>query len=438
MDRLSKPRFDALAGYIRNPYSVFFAEELDWFQAGNERLLGLVSIDTSDNDYVATVLARDKRGRFRAVDLEINLPFREQAIGRLQMMLAEAVGKPAEEFHQDDEAGSRVDFFQPVVSLDKMAGTFRGLLEQHGFSPARGILDAMTYYFEDPDGNFVQQFQSTGFDARFWELYLYAAFAELGYAFDRQHPAPDFHCVGPRGDFFVEATTVNPSDAAPKVTDENREQYYSEYVPIKFGSALRSKLLKRYWELPHVAGKPLVIAVQDFHDHGAMTWSNTALREYVYGIRQNVDPDAPDKITSQPIDVYKWKDKEIPAGFFRQPETEHISAVLANPEGTISKFNRLGFVSNFGDRDIHMIRRGLAFQGAASPQLFVSQINDAKYSECWCEGIEVFHNPNALVRLPEFSVPGVAHTTLRDGQIVSSHPPFFPVGSMTMILTAKD
>ena len=54
------------------------------------------------------------------------------------------------------------------------------------------------------------------------------------------------------------------------------------------------------------------------------------------------------------------------------------------------------------------------------------------------EGLEVFHNPKALVLLPEFSMPEVAHTTVRDGQIVSSHPPFFPVGSMTLILAAED
>jgi hypothetical protein len=350
MKRLSKLRFDALAGYIRNPYSVFFAEELDWFQSGDEKLLGLVSIDTSDNDYVATVLARDQRGRYRAVDLEINLPFREEAIGKLTTMLAALVGKPADFFYQGDEEGRRVEFFQPIVAQEKMSSTFRVLLEQRGYTPARGILDAMTYYFEDPDGTFVEQFQSAGFDARFWELYLYAAFTELGYALDRQYAAPDFHCVGPRGDFFVEATTVNPSDTPPDVNEENRDQYFSEYVPIKFGSALRSKLVKRYWNLPHVQGQPLVLAIQDFHALGAMTWSNTALREYLYGIRQNEDPAAPGRVTSQPIETYKWQGKEIPAGFFKQPDTEHISAVIANPEGTISKFNRMAISPHYLER----------------------------------------------------------------------------------------
>jgi len=435
MKRLSKLRFDALAGYIRSPYSVFFASELDWFQAGDEKLLGVVSIDTSDLDYAAAMLARDKRGRFRAVKVKVSLPFREEAIGRLHTMMATSVDKAAEDFSQGDEVGSRTDFFAPSVDRERMATAFRLLLEERGYTPARGILDAMTYYFDDPDGNFVQQFQTTGFDARCWELYLYAAFTELGYAFDRQCAAPDLHCVGPEGDFFVEATTVNPSNTLPEVTEDNREQYFSEYVPMKFGSALRSKLVKRYWELPHVQGKPLVLAIQDFHAPGAMTWSNTALREYLYGIRQNEDPRSPGKVTSQRIHSYKWKDKTIPAGFFNQPDTEHISAVIANPEGTISKFNRMGFIGEFGDREIHMIRRGMAYQGQTSPAIFVASVEDGKYTESWCQGLEVFHNPKALIPLPEFSMPGVAHTTVRGDQIVSNAPPFFPVGSMTVVMT---
>jgi len=68
------------------------------------------------------------------------------------------LGEPADEFWQGDEEGSRIDFFEPVVAREKMATAFRALLEQRGYTPARGVLDAMTYYFEDPDGNFVQQF----------------------------------------------------------------------------------------------------------------------------------------------------------------------------------------------------------------------------------------------------------------------------------------
>lgn len=45
----------------------------------------------------------------------------------------------------------------------------------------------MMNWYEDVDGNFVEQFQSSAFDARLWELYLYAMFVELGYGFDRKY-----------------------------------------------------------------------------------------------------------------------------------------------------------------------------------------------------------------------------------------------------------
>ena len=46
--------------------------------------------------------------------------------------------------------------------------------------------------FEDPDGNFKEQFQTTGFDSRFFELYLYSYFSRSGFSVDRSHPYPDF------------------------------------------------------------------------------------------------------------------------------------------------------------------------------------------------------------------------------------------------------
>ena len=60
-------------------------------------------------------------------------------------------------------------------------------------------------WYEDVDGNFVEQFQSSAFDARLWELYLYAMFVELGYGFDRKYSAPDFLCQDLADKVFVEA-----------------------------------------------------------------------------------------------------------------------------------------------------------------------------------------------------------------------------------------
>jgi hypothetical protein len=101
----------------------------------------------------------------------------------------------------------------------------------------------------------------------FWELYLYAAFIEVGYAFDRAYSAPDFLCTGVPGKFFVEATTVNASPAGPVIEELTREEYFQNYSRLSFGSARFSKLQKKYWELPHVGIIPLVFAIQDFTSH---------------------------------------------------------------------------------------------------------------------------------------------------------------------------
>ena len=297
------------------------------------------------------------------------------------------------------------------------------------------------HYFEDTDGNFVQQFQTTGFDARLWELYLYALFVELGYAFDHQHAVPDYHCKGMRGEFFVEATTVNPSAEPLMVEESRRREYFEQYLPMKFGSPLFTKLKKKhrekkYWELPHVAGYPLVIAIQDFHEPQSMSWSSSGLVEYLYGIRQveKKNSDGSSEAVSELIEGYKWEGKKVRSGFFLQPDTENISAVLANPEGTFSKFNRMGFLAGFGERDIRFIRHGICYRGSPMPQNFTDEVHSLHYSETWCEGLSVHHNPNALLPLPVEAIPGAAHHTVRNGRIMSLLPQFHPVGSLTFTL----
>jgi hypothetical protein len=50
------------------------------------------------------------------------------------------------------------------------------------------------YYFQDPDGNFVEQFQSNAFNSRLWELYLFAVLGERRFYIDRDYPAPSTPC----------------------------------------------------------------------------------------------------------------------------------------------------------------------------------------------------------------------------------------------------
>jgi hypothetical protein len=44
------------------------------------------------------------------------------------------------------------------------------------------------------------------------------------------------------------------------------------------------KLQKRYWELPHVAGLPFVIAIEAFHDTTSLFYPGGVLAKYLYGL----------------------------------------------------------------------------------------------------------------------------------------------------------
>lgn len=439
MKQISKLRFDALAGYVRPPVIHFLLEELGWYEEANEKVLGVLFLDLHDRDYGYSVLGRDQRKRFRAVRVGSSMASAKQSRAALRRELAKCAKWKAEEFHQGDEKGESLDFFKPAVKEEKMHPSFKTFIAER-WRPARGLLGEMMNWYEDVDGNFVKDFQSTGFDARLWELYLYAVFTELGYGFNREHNVPDFLCEGVPGKFAVEATTINPSSAPPTEEELSQQAYYEHYVPMKFGGALYNKLRKRYWEQSHVAGLPLVFAVQDFHEPLSMTWSAPALSEYLYGVRQVLDKrdDGSIEVRVERIESFKWRDKEpVPAGFFRLPDAEHVSAVIANPGGTISKFNRMGFLAGFGDRRIRMLRQGICFRESDTSEPFVAEVSAPSYSETWVEGLSVYHNPNAAIPLPHHFIPGAAHYVNEGDDVISYMPPFHPIGSTTSIFVPR-
>ena len=143
----------------------------------------------------------------------------------------------------------------------------------------RGMLEDVYLDFDDPDGNFLEQFQTTGFDARFFEIYLFAYFSRSGYKVDRSHPNPDFLVTRGSLAAAVEATTVNPSTSGvlkshgksiASLSPAEMRDYMHNQLAIRFGSPLFSKLGKRYWELPHCRDIPFVLAIEAFHDENSL------------------------------------------------------------------------------------------------------------------------------------------------------------------------
>jgi len=347
-----------------------------------------------------------------------------------------------------------VDPFDLVVPEGRLHPAFRLLKESPAYSPARPMIREKVRLFDDVDGNFLEQFQSSGFDSRIWELYLNTYFHEVGLQVSRDHRRPDFLLKKGDRTVFLEATTANPTqvnsvasvgqnDTLPATMGEAIEAMNNQ-VPIKLGSALFSKLSVRYWELPYVHDKPLVLAIEDFHEHFSLYYPSAALMGYLYGLDQDWHHDEQGKliVVPQARNYHRHGRKQVPSGFFSLPGAENISAVMFSNSGTLPKFKRMGFLAGYGTSHVRLHRTGLCYDhdsNAAFPLRFEYQVGDPRFPEAWGQGLDIFHNPQASRPLPLGFFPDAAdHWLDEDGVIRGIVPPFHPIVSTTITLVIRD
>ena len=311
------------------------------------------------------------------------------------------------------------------------------------------MLRDLQSHFDDPDGNFVEQFQTTGFDSRTFELFLFAMFRESGHTIDRSNHRPDFMISRDGLTVAIEAVTASPPSnagvqqylALPKEQNAyEREEYVKHSVPIRLGSPLYTKLKAKYWKEPHVAGKPFVIAIEDFHTAGSLTTSSIALTRYLFGLEQQWYHDADGKlvITEKQLDFHKNNVKQISSGFFNLAEAENVSAVLFTNVGTIPKFLRMGHQGPYRNPDLKVLRMGTCFRhdpNATKPDSFLYEVGDPDLIETWRQGTVLIKNPKALNPLPDEWLGAGIEEDLIDGKSVMTwREPFIPYASLTQIL----
>jgi len=341
-----------------------------------------------------------------------------------------------------------INLFEPLRPNAELHPQFRTLRDSPLHEPARGMLRELQAKFDDPDGNFVEQFQTTGFDSRTFELFLFSMFGESGHIIDRTRRRPDFLLHKSGITAAVEAVTANPSRLNAMVPYQaippfdNREQvgiHVPDEVAVRFGSPLFSKLSQKYWELPHVTGRPLVIAIEAFYKPGSLMLSSSSLSQYLFGSSQHWYHDAEGKliISEQPIEAHRLGAKEIPSGFFAQPNGENIAAVLFCNSGTIPKFNRMGHEGAYRSAAVRMLRYGTCFRhdpNAVLPEPFLYEVGDPEEGrESWREGTIAIRNPHALHPLPPEWLGAAAEEDLEGGRTVTTFAePFLPYWSFTV------
>jgi hypothetical protein len=434
-ERITQERFDALTLWSRSAGMRDATLCASAWSADAERVLAGVFHLVESKEFMCVAFARDDQGRFRPISRSHHLPTARAGELALRHDLGAELLEKAPTFDHLEQLPAGIDLFAPIAGIRRLHPAFVMLRDGFNQASARELLGEVMRWVPDLDGNFVRDFQTSGYSARIWELYLWAALRSLNFEIDHDHAVPDF-CLR-KGDvrLFIEATTVNAQDSfsaamtqgAPALPPRNFWDYMEHDMPQKFGSPLFSKLKKRYWEAPHVAGHPFVLAIADFHAPASMRWSHNALPFYLYGVGVATifDTDGHMVGVEKALGDHVVGDKVVPTNFFSQPDTEHIAAILFSNAGTVVKFSRMGIRAGFGDPDVSLVRKGIwndPSPGSFDGIPFNLDIESPDYTEDWPDELRMFHNPNALHPVDETLFPGIAHIRVENGEHLIRSP----------------
>lgn len=431
--------------FTRDPFVRNLVHELEYYCTWNKRLIGFIGRDKIDNDYSVVILSRDGVNQYRAERLQTDI----QSIEEARAWIDEEMGSDALIQHENKRRS--FDLFSLCVDKSQISPYFELLMNAEAYRASRECIAEVSYHYKDVDGNFIQQFQSiNGFDARLWEIYLFCYCREEEFDFRRNINAPDYMIHKGTTEIAIEATIVSNKEKdkekffqfiIPSQEDLDRE--INNDMPIRFGGALFDKLKKKYWEKEHVAGKPLIFAIADFHSPHSMSWSFAALMDYLYGYRYKVIEEN-GAITTMPeqIEPYtKATGAKVPAGFFFLPDAENVSAIISNPTATLSKFNRLGKQAGLGSPNSNLIRKGIIHnhQNQLEPIEF-RYVVSPESQETWAEGVTIYHNPNAKYSIDPSLFPSAAHHffNLEEKKIYSIYPDVYPYVATTVNLTGVE
>ncbi len=439
---INKKLFDIFLLFTREPFVQYFTKELEFYSNGNGGLLGLISLDLTDNDYYGCILSRDESKQYRAEEIKASIPTIEEA----RLWIDEKMSSNSIVFH--DNKHGFFDLFQDLKNINQQHPNFTLLKEHLSLSSAMEVIKEISYHYKDIDGNFIDQFQSlNGFDSRVWELFLFCFFREQSFSFKRNHYSPDYMIEKFNHEIAVEAVIVSRKteigDNSPKSAEEIQAKLSND-VPLLFSNAIFDKMKKKYWEKDHVKNIPFVIAIADFHDTMSMVWSFNALSDYLYGYKYEHSFDEKGGLIIKPVRIgnyVKPNGTEIQSGFFFLPNSENISAIIFSSCGTLSKFNRMGKQACLGSNKVTLIRMGSFYnhEPNANEPLLISYNVDETSSETWSEGVIVFHNPNAKIPLnPEIFDERVAQCFFENELIYSRMPKIFPYNSFTQNLIPKE
>lgn len=436
---ISKNQFDAYC-YCRQAGLQFYAQEREWYSFFDNKLLAVILLDFADNDYGFIIFGRGENRLFHTIEVKFSFISLDSARAALYEKMKD-YELTVQHCYPLGITNKRINLFEDIIPKNKQHKCFKMLSHDAKYEAARNIITEIANSFIDKDGHFEKEFQSNNFYARLWELYLHMYFNHnLNLQVLNEHHSPDFEISYFGKNLFVEATTVNPSQSEERpdpplsLNPKTIKRNLKNFMPIKFGSVLSSKLKKKYWEYDHVKNNPLIFAIHDYHSDISMTWSSSAILVYLYGVDVKLKNGKP---VVADIKKHKWKGKEIESGFFYLKCSEYVSGVLFSNQATLTKFNRMGRLAGLGSNFVKMRRVFFLLNpepNAVQPIIEIKSLDDPDYEETWSEGLVMYHNPNALYPLSLEAFDDIVQVLYdeRDGLIQISHQPYPIIDSMTI------
>ena len=309
----------------------------------------------------------------------------------------------------------------PVVDEARFNPNFRNVCKN--WSPHdKALLSCWADGFVDRDRKFVKEFQTT-FNACFWELYLFACLKHLELRVDFKHTRPDFVIDNFLDKFCIEAAIASnakdqPSEWERKISDIKnlKRKRIVDEATIRLANTLvakHQKFVSEYHELPHVKGKPFVLAIAPFEQPHFEVQNDQAMRRVLYAYDRPVCR-GKRLIRHEYIrSIRKKSGTEISLGFFLDQRMREISAVIFSNTATAGKVRALS-----DDPSPNIWFRTLRFNKNGQKPL-VWGCAKPDYYESLLDGLHVFHNPNARYPLPWdlFNKQGVSQHTY-----VTGHP----------------
>ena len=326
------------------------------------------------------------------------------------------------------------------------------------FDPSRRIgawaLNQLYLALPSPDRNWVPDCQTENFHTRLWEAHLLAIFREQGLLVTQPKESPDFHIENRLGDeAWVEAVTANPEEryehfgASPVPPPADRHERFLGAAAERFARTIQNKLDKRYESLPHVEGKPLILALADFHAPSSMLWSRESLISYLYGFSVHSSAHRGMQLITVEEETSLLSGR--PNGLFTLMENAHLSAVIFTNACTVPKLSRVPISGGAHLDGYRYLRFGEFFDrspGASRGIPFLLDVASSDYGQLWPQygyepwsaEVEVFHNPMALYPVPNELIPEVTHWREVNGRVECES--FFDVSilrSRTLVLSAN-